>query len=309
VRGSTPKIAGSLNAALGRFGLRIRRVGSEVIDLRQETADPLEASYWAGPRHQAVIDVPLADCLILHANAFRCVAGHGNPFVATLERYDDVGCVLEARSPLRAFFDTWRPRHAADVLGIEPSRAHVSLRRSDPLAYVLPWDGMSLEEMMAERRAFIRRDHKKAGRSLNPAAGWKAWGPCSEALIEFEVRRLVDVFQSIRTLGFRRSDGPDGDIEAVVLRADGENRYLVSPGHHRAAALAALGYAEVPLRLSGIVVRREDVGAWPGVRKGLFTEEIALEVFDRVHAGRQPRALGAAASMLSDDRSTDVVMS
>ena len=302
-------IATGVNAALGQLGWQIRHVGGEVVDLRRETADPIEAIYLSRGG-TAVIDVPLADCLILHANAFRCAAGHGNPFVETLARYDDVGRTLDARSPLDAFFDSWKPRHAAEALGIEASRAPLSLRHSDPLAYVYPWDGMSPQQMMKERQAFILRDHKKAAKQLDPSAGWKAWGPCSDDLIEFEFTRLIVVFEAIRKFGFRRWSGPDGDIEAFVLRANGENRYLVSPGHHRAAALAALGYAVAPVRIRrSLVVRREDVSGWPGVRKGLFSEKIALRVFDRMHAGLQPHALGAAFPMMSDARSEEDVMS
>jgi hypothetical protein len=296
--------------SLGRFGVRIRRFESDVVDLRHQTSDPVEANYYtgatgylSGTRH-ALINAPLRDCLILHTNAFRCAPGVGNPFVETLLRYKDGQSAACARAPLKSFFASWQPRNAADVLGIQSSHSHESLRDQDPFAYVLPWDAGEIPDILEGRRTVIRRDHegeRRNGRKMDLGSGWKCWGPVSDDLEEHEFTRLARVFESIRQNGFHRSAAPDGDIGAIVLRANGENRYLISPGHHRAAALAALGHTVAPVRLASHIVRREDVKAWPAVRKGLFSEQIALRIFDRMHSGVQPWMSGRTGNELHPD--------
>lgn len=286
-------IAKSVNAGLGQLGMRISRFEVDVMDLRRETSDPIEALYLSGGR-KAVIDVPLADCLVLHPNAFRCVVGAANPFVEALRAYDQLKSETAARSCLAEFLDSWQPRSASEVLGVEPARAHADLREGAPLAYVLPWEEPDMRRAMLERKRFVAEKLTRAGIAPDPVSGWKCWGPCNDAVKYSEVARLVNVFESIRKHGFHRSARPDGDIGAVVLRANGANRYLVSPGHHRAAALAALGHVVAPVRVRSPIVRREDVDRWPAVRHGLYLKETALQVFDRIHAGVQPPALRAA---------------
>lgn len=85
-----------------------------------------------------------------------------------------------------------------------------------------------------------------------------------------------------------------------MLDEDRNYAVLVFRGHHRIAALAALGYVEAPIRIKmksamGIV-RRSEVDAWPHVRRGYFTREQALAVFDRLLSGQQPEALLRALS-------------
>lgn len=282
-------IGRSVNTPLGWIGLKVGGIKHDVVDLREQTDDPLEASYLAG-KGAALINAPLRDCLVLHTSAFRCFPDLGNPFVEVLRRHGDGQSAARARAPLEAFFEAWQPSNAAEVLGIDSSCAHASLRTGHPLAYVLPWSSVPPQKALESRIAWILDDHKKAGLDFNLTEGWKGWGPCSDEVVKLEFDRLVRVFQSIRRRGFVRSTAPDGDIGAVALYADGESRYLVSPGHHRVAALAALGHTVAPVRLSSCVVRRNDVGKWPGVRSGLFSEKIALQVFDRIHAGLQPDA-------------------
>ncbi len=61
--------------------------------------------------------------------------------------------------------------------------------------------------------------------------------------------------------------------------------------------LAALGWRKIPVTIRpvsyvpGGVVNCNKVFEWPGVRAGVFSEEQALNVFDRVFEGRQPPAL------------------
>jgi hypothetical protein len=87
------------------------------------------------------------------------------------------------------------------------------------------------------------------------------------------------------TDGYKRHDGGDGDIRAIILINE-QNQWvwLSTGGQHRASVLAALGYDSFPVRVHN-VIRREEVKHWPNVVNGLFDIEDALKMFDNMFAG------------------------
>lgn len=284
------RLSGLANGVLARAGLKLVRAGrAEVVDLRSVTRRPIEAVLRAGAA-RALIEVPLADCRLLHAAALPCRPNAANPFVDTLRALRAGECRAYEGSPLEAFFARWQPRSACEVLGLTQgsSRGASALHAAPAFAYVLPWDAESPAQALAHRTRMIEASHRRAGERTELAEGWKGWGPVSERVGRLEFARLARVFRSIETHGYRRSSTLDGDIGAFVLCARDECRFLVSPGHHRAAALAALDHETAPVRLFPVLIRREDAAEWPAVRAGIIPLESALAVFDRVFAGRPP---------------------
>ena len=88
--------------------------------------------------------------------------------------------------------------------------------------------------------------------------------------------------------------GKDGLARAQILCHADDFVALVTKGHHRVAALSALGHANAPFWPLPEMVRREEATDWPGVRSGIFTLEQALAVFDRMFAGKQVLELATA---------------
>jgi hypothetical protein len=153
----------------------------------------------------------------------------------------------------------------------------------------MPWSAIAPEEAALYWKSKIEDDNREHGTSAEPEHGWKSWGPVSSEVGIFEFKRLTDVYSSIESGGYQRSNDPNGDMEGFVLSRDLDYRILVTTGHHRCAALAALGRTAAPFRLSsGRIVRRSEVGFWPNVQSGLFTQAQALALFDRLFDGRQP---------------------
>jgi len=108
-----------------------------------------------------------------------------------------------------------------------------------------------------------------------------------------EAHRFADLLVSIEKHGFLRNNSPDGDIGATVLmREDGQWRWLASAGNHRAIALGILGLETIPVRMDSIVYR-QDVGFWPNVKNGTYTPAYAREIFDRVFDAVPPESLTA----------------
>jgi hypothetical protein len=275
-----------------RLGLQVRRLEDTVVDLRGRTSDPIEASYLSGSG-SPLIDVPLADCRILWSNAFPCTPEAGNPFVDTLIAYEQGRCTGYEDSPLRRFYAAWTPRSAAEVMG---RHDHPVFSARGPYAFLLPWWDQTPESAEAALLTSIWWDTRRAAPPA--AAGWKCWGPISREAGALEFERLVRVCASIRATGYLRSARPDDDVAATVLHAAGQSRYLISPGHHRAAAMAALGARTIPVRLAGIV-RREEAPLWPAVRAGWLGLEEAQAIFDRILDGRQPQGCPARPGLRS----------
>lgn len=281
-------IAALANSILKVAGLRLIREGqTSVIDMRRLTRSPIEAVLRAGSA-RGLIEVPLADCRLLHAAAFPCRPNAGNPFVETLLAHRAGKCQEYAGSALEAYFTRWQPKNASDVLGLMGRDAPPGLREAEPLAYVMPWSGGCPLQALENRARMIDASHRRAGERTARSEGWKGWGPVSERVGHLEFERLLRVLRSIETRGYQRTSARDGDIGALVLTTGTQSRFLISPGHHRAAALAAIGFATAPVRLFPVVVRREDVSEWPAVRGGLFAEDGALAVFDRIFEGCPP---------------------
>ncbi len=281
-----PASTGSLRQALlARLSDRFRHHVEVCLDLRNITSDPLQAAYLC-PEQPFLVSVPAALCRALHTLAFPLVPDGAHPFIRTVRAMDD-GLHDYAASPLCAYYATWHPDTAAAALGIPAGLAHPDLLGS-PFAATFPWEFRSPPEARAFWTDVCARDYRQHGFSLGPADGWKAWGPVTADAGRAEFARLYRAYRSIRTHGYRRHAADDGDIQGIILRHGDETRILLGAGQHRAAVLAALGETSLPLRLTTACVNREDVARWPNVRRGIFTVPLALRIFDRVFAGRQP---------------------
>jgi hypothetical protein len=265
----------------------LRAIKTTPRDLRGVVSDPIEATYHV-PDKPFVIDAALQNCRGFAHTCFACTAEARHPFVETLLAYGRGECDAFGYSPLRSFYENWQPANAAEALGLDPYQAHPALRNAPAIGAVMPWERTDPDTMTALRIHAHEATNRAHGASLSCRHGFTAFGPVSEAKGELEFNRLTRVYDSIRRSGYRRSDRRDGDIHGLILTHNGANRIKIGPGHHRIAALAALGYERAPIRLRPFIIRRDDVGSWPNVRSGFFTQEQALAFFDRIFDGRQP---------------------
>lgn len=273
---------------LARLSDRLRRHVDTCTDLRTEWTDPIDAAY-ASPERPFVIDVPVLHCRGLHALAFPMDPFGRHPFIATVRAFGE-GLTDPRTSPLSDYYRGYRPQTAAEVLGLPLAEVHPELARG-PFAATLPWDFRSPVEAQAFWQMICALDYRRHGFDLDHRHGWKAWGPVTDVALQAEFLRLLRAYRSILRQGYLRHSAHDGDIGGRILRSGSETRILLEAGQHRAAVLAALGWTGIPLRMTSSIVDRADVSSWPNVRRGFFTRQQALAVFDRVFAGRQPFAV------------------
>jgi len=204
-----------------------------------------------------------------------------HPFVATLREYKEGRASRYEGSILERYHSQWQPSSAGEAL-FGPDADYSSLTGLPPIGASLPWSRRSPEERAAITRAFAVKDNEKTGHpGLGIEEGYKYFGPVSPRKGQIEYERLCNVFESIQATGYRRDSGWDGDIGGFLLRKDEDYRFVVSFGHHRLAAVAALEYESIPVKIiHPVVVNRQDAPHWPQVKQGVWTEDEAIRYFD-----------------------------
>ena len=92
---------------------------------------------------------------------------------------------------------------------------------------------------------------------------------------ELEFKRLSNIIESIQRNGYNLGNDPDGDVAGPFLVSDEKYVIIITPGHHRIAALAAPGYDCTPVRIGSKPVSIVYRTVWPAVRRGIMSEKQA----------------------------------
>lgn len=299
--------------SFGALKTRLRRHlrQEELKDLTEVGFDPVHAHYLHS-NGDFLMKVPVEKLRTMGFLGAHCTRSSGHPFVETLLDHDSGRCRTYAGSALQRYYETTRPKTAAALMGLSPVGLSEPLAALGPLEAVAPWwpdlGGISPSHIAQHQIRRTREENRENGADLAASEGMSLWGPVSDRKGQLEYARLVKIFESIRREGYKRSDAHHGDICGTLFQSDEDNYIVnVSAGQHRAAALAALGYEEIPVRFSRTfharTVRREDAANWPFVRNGLFTANQARQVFDRIMVGRTIQSEGATSQVLMFRRS------
>lgn len=269
-----------------------------VLDLRAGSNHPLALRY-AEVHDQVVVRARFA-----HGRAQPGLAvDHATPFVIAarhavawgLERAGALDRMVEA---LADYYAKVQPADAAEWLGLDDP-APSALRHEPPWAAVFPWRARSVASYRAAYEAAALAENRAVGREVGIEDGWLFCGPVSTAKCRIEAERILFVLQRMAAQGYQRHEGSDGDVRATALVNEaGDWRWLITAGNHRASAAAALGLAEVPVRVN-LVISRADVAHWPQVVRGVVAVDQALAVFDRYFDARPPAVAQAWATQTS----------
>ncbi|GEM_PF-3030746 len=234
-------------------------------------------------------DLPLSKARVgLHAMKMQ-PQGHINYLALTYLQELDDGYSLERLKSILVMYS----RNNADHLKSLSDLYDISCENSSYLKKVpawftvYPWSGMGHTEEEIERRNFstLIENKKRGGPALDAISGGSQYPLTNKKRAEFEAELLHKLKRSISKIGYKPKAGNFDPIGAIVLVGDdGEWCWMVNGGIHRTCVLAAMKYKTVIGSVLNIVYRR-DVSDWPNVRNGTFTEEGALQLFDRVMAG------------------------
>lgn len=101
------------------------------------------------------------------------------------------------------------------------------------------------------------------------------FGPVSYEKGEFEFKRLISVYKSIKN-GYNRFLG---DIGVRILRSGEDYIFTMGGGGlHRTAAIAGMGHKTFPaqFKVPNFLADTKDVEYWPHVLSGLWSKKKAL---------------------------------
>lgn len=256
-----------------------------LLDLRHSTNHPLSL------RYSEMFSQALLEGRFEHGRTLALSLAQPTPFVdaarSALAHGLDRADTLDVMSAvLRAYYEAVQPGNAAQWLDISPDSA---LATEPPWAAVLPWRARTVASYRQVHEEAALVENRSVGWDVGISEGWLPCGPVSERKIRIEAERILRVLRLIKENGYIRSDEPDGDIRVTALVDEAHAwRWLVSAGSHRAAAVAALGYESIPVRVN-LVISRGDAPFWKHVVEGLFSLDEALAVFDRIFHGHPNR--------------------
>lgn len=241
-------------------------------------------------KRDVLTDVNLTECRALHPVFYRCGAEAKNPFAETLRLFGNSEVSVYQNSPMKTHYERWQPTNVAEAVGLEGADVHGDLQSAHPFDFVFPWDFKRPCDV--KRFDKIERENAKFGsKSINGRNGHQCVGPVEDDKGELEFNRFTKVYKSIREKGYQRSDDIDGDLRGRIMRDGDKKAILITTGAHRAMALSALNFERISVRVYQPTIERCMVSFWPNVRNGLFTEDQALQVFDRVMNGEWPKKI------------------
>jgi hypothetical protein len=197
------------------------------------------------------------------SNVFACSYGdHGwHHLRKTLAEYDANPDIDVRETTLFAYLSRFCPTSICDLVDWPEDEPRLPL-------FVYPWGTFKKGETESRKSAQISR----------------FCGPSSPEFIAGEYAATIRLYEAMKAVGYRPWHFDNTFIAGTLLvRANGERRFVVLQGNHRAAVLAHLGLSEIAVRpLIGhvAVIRETDAPRWPLVAMGRCRVESALRIFN-----------------------------
>ncbi|MEC3885211.1 class I SAM-dependent methyltransferase [Halobacillus sp. HZG1] len=112
--------------------------------------------------------------------------------------------------------------------------------------------------------------------------GSQHYGPNTKTFIRKEYKRLVHVYEKLKTEGYQPTQFHDGFIKGHFLKKGKDYRFLITGGQHRIAALSVLGSQSILARIPPKrkrVIDLDEIKEWEQVANGVYPLEVASHVF------------------------------
>lgn len=194
-------------------------------------------------------------------NIFACNFGikGWHPIVETLKEYQ--------QNPQISFRDTTLYRYHKQFTPLNTSQALLEINDDFLPLFVYPWGAFT---------------HKTP--SNKSAQTSRFCGPSSDPFIEEEFQRIISLFESIKTSGYRPWRHHQNQITGTFLFDDqGNRRFVVMQGNHRVAVLATLGWSNIPIRIQPKIcttkVFLSDKNRWQYWNESSEKQRLMLSIF------------------------------
>jgi hypothetical protein len=183
-----------------------------------------------------------------------------HPILETLREYDMNKDIKLENTSLYKYHDNFKPSKTRDLLTIK-------IDCELPL-FIYPWGSFSNGSLNTNK---------------NPRKS-RFCGPSDLDFISKEFDSIIELYNRVKTMGYQPEAFPNSYIGGTFLKKkDGDFRFVVMQGNHRAAVLSFLGYEKVAVRLSKqalFYVNEKDLLKWPAVKNNLCTAEDAQKIFN-----------------------------
>lgn len=273
-----------LQNVIGRKGFQLRRLFS--INLRGKIIHPLEVAYSTGNTSgfsTVLMDIPISKC---RTQLWNTLEENKNPFVKTIIDYSKSKTSNYKSAAIKLYYESYIPKNAGEVLRLSNNEA---FKQIPAYGYTLPWDNQNAAELIKIREGDARKENKREGKSIGLSSGYTDFGPVDTEKGEIEFNRLVKIFENIKNHGYKENYYlNDGGVKGYFLTGDNDDWcFIIKSGKHRAYALSALGYQNIPVIVecnAGMIKRVNDLRFWPQVSNGIFSKNeahaVACQILD-----------------------------
>ena len=198
---------------------------------------------------------------------------------------------------LKQYYRSVQPNSAVDFLGLDIPTVN-KMHTFPPLAASVPWREPTSRGLLERRKKTILAENLLISNKVDlKDFSWQIVGPCSQRKIQIEASRIQELYESIKTKGYRSSLST---LNCDFLVSGSKSRVYFTNGQHRAAILAALGYTHITFCVRSIVLAKHSKH-WPSVLSGCLEEKYAIAVFDNIIKGVNPDYLSVWFSARAGD--------
>ena len=193
-----------------------------------------------------------------------------HPFTALLREYKANKSISYEDSILKKFYDLYQPNNLGEAIFIDDNKLQLDLKQYSAQSLLLPWT--------------LRPRIYKGEKNLGPEHGYHNQGPVSDIKGDLEFSRLIKVYSSIESRGFKIDmyKSFKDHIRGFFLRKGNEWRFVIISGHHRVAAMSELNYDQIPVTFQPTFPRAinyKDLLEWPQVKNGNINKITARKIF------------------------------
>ena len=228
-----------------------------------------------------LVDVPIGDCLDVLGRSYSSTGR--NHWVEFLAEYSKQNHFLKEESSLHKYYKEFRFSDAMKVL-FPSTHLDKTPDLIDPSREIIfPWS------YLTKVQQFSSDGSRSPSKVVSPS---DYWGPKTSSEIARECKRTVDIYNNIRSSGYRPeffkdkyglSPYPWG----VILKYGEQHRFVILSGKHKISALSVMGATSVlvkprPHAIASkdtypLIVDYANARNWPCVQYGIYSEQQAKE--------------------------------
>lgn len=204
------------------------------------------------------ITISPSEARTIFASSFEKSGWHH--IIKTLEEYDLNPNINYKDTTLYLFLKYFRPKSICDLI------SNIENQNKLPL-FVYPWGTFKKNEYDT------KKDPKKS----------RFCGPSNDVYIKNHFDHIINLYKSIKIHGYKPWSRGNGFIGGTILiKKNGDRRFVVLQGNHRMAILSHLNYKLISVRnIKGYLkkVKEEDLNKFPLVSNRSCSKKTARNIF------------------------------